>query len=264
MQETQALKAVLRRDRLLVLAGLAGITLLAWAYIGYLSWGMNHMDPMDMSMEMTMPQVQGWGLVDFALTVVMWSVMMVAMMVPSAAPMILLFANVNRKRQEQERPYIPTSVFLLGYLAVWAGFSVLAALAQWGLHNAALLSPMMVNTSPLLGGVLLVAAGLFQWTPLKYACLHSCRSPLGFIMQEWREGTWGTFRMGLKHGSYCVGCCWTLMLLLFVAGVMNLLWVAAIAGWVLIEKLAPAGHWLGRGVGVLLIAIGIWMAVAVL
>ena len=146
-----------------------------------------------------------------------------------------------------------------GYLLVWAGFSVLATLAQWGLHRAALLSPMMGSTSPVLGGLLLLAAGLFQWTPLKYACLQHCRSPLSFLMTEWREGHRGALGMGLRHGSYCTGCCWLLMALLFVAGVMNVLWVATITAFVLIEKVAPRGDVVGRVAGVVLVIAGLLM-----
>jgi len=136
---------------------------------------------------------------------------------------------------------------------------MLATLAQWGLHSAALLSPMMVSTSPFLGGMLLLAAGLFQWTPLKYACLTHCRSPLSFLMTEWREGHWGALIMGLRHGSYCTGCCWFLMALLFVAGVMNVLWVATITAFVLIEKVAPRGDVVGRVAGVVLVIAGLMM-----
>lgn len=238
-----------------MLTGLAVLSSLAWAYTAYLAWDMGRMD-----MEMAMPQMQGWGPVEYLLMFVMWAVMMVAMMVPSAAPMVLMFANVNRRRREQERPYVPTGVFLAGYLAVWTAFSLIATLAQGALHEAALLSPMMVSTSPIFGGVLLLAAGIFQWTPLKHACLRHCRSPLSVILSEWREeGARGAFIMGLRHGAYCTGCCWFLMALLFVAGVMNLLWVAAIAGFVLVEKVAPAGHWVGRTGGVVLIVVGALM-----
>jgi predicted metal-binding membrane protein len=247
-------ETVLRRDRIIVLSSLAVITALSWAYVSSLASGMQ-----DMGMEMAMPRMQAWGVTDFALTFVMWAVMMVAMMTPSAAPMVLLFAGVNRRRQKQQGSYVPTSVFLLGYLMIWAAFSVLATAAQWGLHAVSLLSPMMVSTSPILGGILLLLAGFYQWTPLKHACLSKCRSPLGFVLNEWREGRWGAFVMGLKHGSYCTGCCWSLMALLFVAGVMNLVWVAAIAGFILLEKVAPAGHRMGRAAGVLMVAGGVVM-----
>jgi predicted metal-binding membrane protein len=244
----------LRRDRIIVLSSLAVITALSWAYVSSLASDMHNMD---LAMEMAMPQMQAWGVTNSALTFVMWAVMMVAMMTPSAAPMILMFAGVNRSRQKQQVPYVPTSVFLLGYLVIWAAFSVVATAAQWGLHAMSLLSPMMVSTSPILGGILLLIAGIYQWTPLKHACLSKCRSPLGFVLNEWREGRWGAFLMGLKHGSYCTGCCWSLMALLFVAGVMNLLWVAAIAGFILIEKVAPAGHRMGQAAGVLMVAGGV-------
>ena len=264
------LENVIRRDRLVVLAALAAITGLAWVYIAYLAWdmqhmGMQHMDmehmemEMDMPMEMAMPQMQAWRPVEYLLMFVMWAVMMVGMMVPSAAPMVLMFTSVNRRRREQQRPYVPTGVFLAGYLAVWTAFSALATVAQGALHKAALLSPSMVSTSPVVGGVLLLAAGIFQWTPLKYACLHHCRSPLSVITREWREGTRGAFIMGLRHGMYCTGCCWFLMALLFVAGVMNLLWIAAIAAFVLVEKVVPAGHWVARVAGVLLVVAGALM-----
>jgi predicted metal-binding membrane protein len=252
MQRATPLEAVLRRDRAVVLACVLGVAALAWAYILYLARGMDHAD-------LVMPRTQAWGGGDFSLVFAMWAVMMVAMMVPTAAPMILLFATVNRRRREQRQPFVPTGVFLLGYLLVWSGFAALATLAQWGLHTAALLSPAMVSTSPLLGGALLLVAGIFQWTPLKGVCLTHCRTPLGFLMGEWREGTRGALRMGLRHGGYCVGCCWILLALLFVTGVMNLLWVAAIAAFVLVEKVAPAGPWLSRVTGLLLAAGGAWV-----
>ena len=190
----------------------------------------------------------------------MWAVMMIAMMVPSATPMVFAFLQVNQGRKAANRPYVPVTIFLLGYLAVWTAFSAFATLAQWGLHRAALLSPAMAATSPVLNGVLLIAAGIFQWTPLKLACLKGCRSPLSFLMSEWRDGAAGAFAMGLKHGAYCVGCCWVLMALLFVAGVMNLLWVAVIALFVMAEKLLRKGELIARISGVALILAGAAMA----
>lgn len=247
-----ALDTVLRRDRLVVAAALAALTVAAWLYLLYMA---AHMAMPEMAM--AMPAMHPWSSVELGALVVMWTVMMVAMMVPSAAPMIVMFATINRRRREQQGPFVPTAVFLAGYLVVWTGFSVLAALAQWALHAAALMSPMMVTTSPLLGGVLLVAAGVFQWTRLKAACLVHCRSPLSFIVTSWREGRGGAFRMGLHHGLYCLGCCWLLMALLFVAGVMNLLWVAAIAIFVLLEKIVPRGELVGRVAGIVLVVAGL-------
>jgi predicted metal-binding membrane protein len=170
----------------------------------------------------------------------MWAEMMVAMMIPSAAPTILVFARVNRQRREHDRPYVHSGWFLLGYLSIWFGFSLAAAAAQWALHGAALLSPAMQSTSPILGGAVLIAAGIFQWTPWKRACLRHCRSPLDFLLGHWREGGVGAFRMGLEHGFYCTGCCWLLMAVLFVVGVMNILWIALLTGLVLLETVLPA------------------------
>jgi predicted metal-binding membrane protein len=206
-----------------------------------------------------MPGMEGWGTVDFVLMFVMWAVMMVAMMTPSATPMILTFSRINRRRHERRNPIVATGAFLAGYLAVWTAFSTVATVAQWALHSAALLSPMMESNNPLLGGMLLIGAGVFQYTPLKHACLAHCRSPIGFFMTEWREGNGGAFLMGVRHGYYCVGCCWLLMALLFVAGVMNLLWVASIAAYVLVEKIVPAGHWVSRAIGLFIIVGGAWM-----
>jgi len=187
----------------------------------------------------------------------MWAVMMVAMMTPAAAPMILTFATIHRRRAAAGQPSVPTVIFVLGYFVVWTVYSLAAAAAQAGLHAAALLSPGMAATSPLFAGGLLIAAGVFQWTPLKRACLAACRSPLSFLMSRWRESAGGAFLMGLHHGLYCLGCCWALMVLLVVAGVMNLVWVAAIAMIVLVEKVVPHGDAVGRVAGVGLTAAGV-------
>jgi predicted metal-binding membrane protein len=181
------------------------------------------------------------------------------MMLPSAAPMLLLYAKAVRGKNRTHGALARTSLFAAGYAVAWAGFSLLATFAQWALHALALLSPEMVSTSAKLGGALLIVAGVFQWTKLKHACLSKCRSPLGFFMSEWRDGVRGAWVMGLRHGIYCVGCCWALMALLFVTGVMNLLWIAAISIFVLLEKIAPAGHWVARISGILLVAAGVWL-----
>lgn len=211
----------------------------------------------DMDMPgMVMLDLHEWGPATVLLLFVMWSVMMVAMMVPSAAPMILAFVTVNQRRQAANRPFVPVAIFLFGYVAVWTAFSAVATLAEWGLHQAAMLSTTMTATSTALNGGLLIAAGLFQWTPMKRACLKGCRSPLSFLMSEWRDGAGGAFVMGIRHGAYCVGCCWFLMALLFVAGVMNLLWVAVIALFVMAEKISPKGELLARVAGVGLVIAG--------
>jgi predicted metal-binding membrane protein len=254
------MESILKRDRWIVLAALATTTLLAWGYMVHEARAMNLAGMCCCAgMQMSGPDTSPWSTATLVPLFLMWAEMMVAMMLPSATPMILTFAKVQRNRREQERPFVATGIFLLGYLAVWTGFSAVAAVLQWVLHAKTLLSPMMVSTSPFLGGALLIAAGIFQWTPLKNSCLASCCSPLNFLMTGWREGKWGAFVMGLKHGTYCAGCCWFLMLLLFVAGVMNVWWIAIITVLVLIEKIAPRGLMLGKIAGVLFIGWGVWM-----
>lgn len=258
------MEALLKRDRLVVLAMLSAITLLAWTYM------VREAHAMDLTgmcccagMKMSGPDTQPWSAATLAPLFLMWAEMMVAMMLPTAAPMILTFATVNRKRREQERPFVPTGIFVLGYLLIWTAFSLLAAMAQWILHATALLSPMMMSTSPMIGGTLLIVAGIFQWTPLKNSCLTQCRSPLSLLMTDWREGKLGALRMGLKHGAYCTGCCWLLMALLFVAGVMNIGWIALITVLVLIEKIAPRGLLLGKISGALFAAWGIGLLLGI-
>jgi predicted metal-binding membrane protein len=245
-----------RRDRIAIVAGLAGTVLVSWVYL------LTEAARMDAAMGDAMMQLRPWTGLDFTLMFVMWAVMMVGMMLPSAAPMALIYAAVSRKASSQGESLAPTAVFVAGYLVMWTLFSAGATGLQWGLERAALLSPMMVSTSPLLGGALLVAAGLYQMTPLKDACLRHCRSPAYFISEHWRPGVSGAFRMGLIHGAYCLGCCWLLMGILFFGGVMNLLWIAAIAIFVLLEKILPVGPVAGRVAGVALIGLGalVWLA----
>jgi predicted metal-binding membrane protein len=241
----------MRRDRVIVVLCLLLVIALCW---GYLLSGAGMMQEMG---DMVMPMSTGpWTPAHSLIVLVMWAMMMAAMMLPSAAPMILLFATIARRRGERGEPTTASGAFALGYVAVWATFSVAAVAIQFGLEEAALLSPMMATTSIALAGAVLIAAGLYQWTRLKQTCLRYCRSPLEFIMTQWRPGVRGAFVMGLRHGAVCVGCCWLLMLLLFVGGVMNFAWIAGIALFVLIEKLLPAGHWVSRGVGVLLVVWG--------
>ena len=232
----------MRREQLAAIAALVAIVVLAWlALLAMPAHGMAH----------------GWSARYFGAMLVMWALMMAAMMLPSAAPMVLLHARISGERDSPQALSANAS-FVLGYVAVWALFSVGATLLQWGLSEAALLSPMMQATSRTLAAGLLIAAGLYQWTPLKQSCLTRCRSPLEFVMSHWRAGRRGAFVMGTQHGAYCVGCCWVLMLLLFVGGVMNLAWIAALAAFVLVEKLAPGGHWAGRVAGLALVAWGLF------
>jgi predicted metal-binding membrane protein len=248
-------ETILHRERLIIGGCLTAMVFLSWSYLLHLRAAMPGMNMPEMP-GMVMPEPQ-WTATTLVLLFVMWAVMMVAMMLPSAAPMILTFLSVNQRRQAAARPFVPVGIFVLGYAAVWTAFSALATLAQWGLHATALLSSAMAATSPALSGGLLMAAGVFQWTPLKRACLSHCRSPLSFLMSEWREGAAGAFLMGLRHGAYCVGCCWVLMALLFVAGVMNLLWIAALAFLVMAEKILPRGNLIAHVAGIVMITAGV-------
>jgi len=186
---------------------------------------------------------------------------MVAMMTPAAAPMVLTYARINRQRALVSSPFGADVAFVIGYLVLWGLFSLAAAAAQWLLHTAALLSPAMSSASPVFSAVLLIGAGFYQFTPVKNACLAKCRNPMGFLMSEWRNGVRGAFIMGLRHGMYCLGCCWLLMALLFVAGVMNLLWIALIALAVLAEKVLPFGVWVSRALGAASVAGGVGLLV---
>jgi predicted metal-binding membrane protein len=258
--DASALESVLRRDRLVVLVGLAGVTTLAWIYLVVLSARMGGM-PGTMEGVTDMLRLKPWSAIDFLLMFLMWAVMMVGMMVPSAAPMILLYTRLVRRERSRGRPLASVGTFFVGYIAVWTGFSLAATALQWVLERLALLSPMMVSSSAWLGGLLLIAAGVYQLSPAKQACLQHCRSPLEFLSTRWRPGARGAFAMGLEHGAFCVGCCWVLMALLFVGGVMNLLWVAAITLFVLIEKVAPWGALTGRVASALLCVAGLLVIV---
>ncbi len=246
----------LSRDQVIVLLALLGVTVLAWVYLAI---DRQRMADMDMAMsdmpDMAMPM--SWDAAAFALTLAMWWIMMLGMMLPSAAPTILTFATMARRQRARGDKFVPASVFTIGYLLVWGGFCVAATLLQWSLDQAALLTPMLATTSGKVGGVLFIVSGLYQFTPFKYACLRQCRSPFAFLLNHWRDGWQGALRMGIQHGLYCLGCCWVLMALLFAVGVMNLLWVAAIAAFVFVEKLLPGGVWIGRIAGAAMLAFGI-------
>ena len=260
IQESTALESVLKRDRMVVLLALGAVTALAWLYLILMAVAMADM-PASMGEAVAMTQIKPWSAADFALMFLMWAIMMVGMMLPSAAPMILVFAAFNRKQHAEGRLFVPTGAFVAGYLLVWTAFSAVATTLQWALDQAALLSPMMVSTSPLLGGLLLIAAGVFQLTPLKNMCLTHCRSPLQFVMTSWRKGARGAVAMGLHHGAFCLGCCWFLMMLLFFGGVMNLMWIALITIFVFMEKALPYGSLLGRMTAPVMIAVGTLVAV---
>jgi predicted metal-binding membrane protein len=239
------------RDHAAILLALIGLAAISWLYI-YLQ-----MSPMD---EMAMPVAfSPWTAADFALNIAIWWVMMPGMMLPSAAPMILTFATVNRRKRTRGRPFVPTAVFTTGYLIAWGLFGIAATVADWGLEQTALMSPMTQRLSPALGAAVVIVAGVYQLTPFKYVCLTNCRSPVDFVLNHWRDGAVGALRMGFEHGLYCLGCCWFLMALLFAAGTMSLLWMAAITAFVLAEKLFPAGQWIARGSGLVMMAFGLYL-----
>ncbi len=258
MTSASTLEWILKRDRLIVIAGLAAVASLAWAYtLAGVGMGMNAFQMTAMSdAGAAAASPAPWSPARALAVFLMWLIMMIAMMLPSAAPMVLLFAAIARRRQAQPRSEIGAAAFVAGYLAIWGIFSAGAALAQWAFEMNRLLTPMMQSTSAVFDGLLLLAAGFYQLTPLKQACLGRCRQPVGFITQYWRSGTGGAFRMGIAHGAFCLGCCWFLMALLFVGGVMNLYWIAGIATYVLAEKVLPHQRWLSSAAGWALIALG--------
>jgi len=261
------LEVVLRRDRIVVVVALAVITALAWAYVLWIAADMN-MGGMEMpgfrmipaGVGLMAPALAPWRWFEFPLVLLMWIVMMVGMMTPSAAPIILIYARVGRGAT-QGTPFASTGWFVAGYLLVWSGFSLAATTAQWVLERTNLLDARMAGSSRVLGAIVLIAAGIYQWTSLKDRCLKECQAPLTFIQQQggFRRDARGALLLGLKHGAYCLGCCWILMALLFVGGVMNLLWIAAIAILVLAEKVLPPGWQISRISGLGFIASGGWL-----
>ena len=263
-----ALEALLRRDRAIVTAALIVLTALAWSYLLWLVADMS-MGGMDMSgfrmvpagIGLMKPTTAPWNAIEFAFVFAMWAVMMVGMMAPSAAPMILMYARVGRQGKIAGKPLAATGWFAAGYFLAWAGFSLAATLVQWVLEREALLDNRMASANILPGAFVLIAAGIYQWTPIKNACLAQCQSPFRFLMSHggFRSNVLDCLHLGLLHGTYCVGCCWVLMALLFVAGVMNVLWIALLALLVLLEKLTPWGRWVARIAGAVCIAAGAWM-----
>lgn len=255
-QATSLFEAVLRRDRAVVVTALIVVIALCWIWIVTgAGMDMSAIEMTRMPRDMVMTPAT-WTPAYAALMFLMWWVMMLAMMLPGAAPVLLIFARMSRHGGGIDRPWTATGCFAAGYLAVWAGFSVVATALQWTLEGTGLLSAMMVTTATWLGAVILIGAGLWQFAPLKQVCLRYCRSPIGFLTANWRPGRGGAFRMGLTHGAHCLGCCWFLMVLLFFGGVMNLWWIGGLAAYVLIEKLFPMGRRLSYIVGIGLIAWG--------
>lgn len=249
------------RERFVVLASLLGVVALAWLHLWNEAAGMESMPMRSMGAATTamesMSMQQVWSVNSLLLTFLMWSIMMVGMMLPSATPAILLYGSMAKKNRERGTALPAVWIFTAGYLAMWTAFSLAVTILQASFDAAALLTPMMVSDSPWLSGGLLIVAGIYQWLPVKDACLEKCRAPLQFFLFRWRPGAFGAFRMGMEHGVFCTGCCWALMLLLFTAGVMNLIWVAIIAGFVFVEKLLPPGRLIGRLTGLGLVLTGV-------
>jgi predicted metal-binding membrane protein len=280
------LATLLKRDCIVVAAALLVVTLIAWAYVLWFSAHMSMPGPpapdsmagMDMGsspspggdmtgMDMSgmggavTPSFRVWAPADFVFMFAMWAVMMVGMMTPAVAPMVLLYAGVGRKAAESGAPFSSTGWFFAGYLAAWIIFSALATFAQWALTALALFTPMMAAASTVFGGAVLIAVGLYQWTPLKDTCLRSCQAPMSFLMAHggFRQEPLGAIRLGIVHGSYCLGCCFALMALLFVGGIMNVLWIAGLTILVLLEKVVPAGRVISRIAGVMIGCAGVWL-----
>jgi len=245
-----SLTRALKKEHFLVFLPLILLIVISWIYIFNLSNSMGFME------EMSMMQSSEWIFKDFLAAFAMWSVMMIAMMLPSAMPMILVFSAVNKKSGESGKSFVPTWIFVFGYFLVWTSFSFIASLLQFILHNLSIISYELKLINPFASGIVLIAAGIYQFTNVKDVCLKNCQSPLSFVLNYWKEGKIGALLMGIKHGFYCIGCCWVLMALLFVAGVMNLLWIVIIALFVFLEKIIKIKY-LGKAAGILFILAGI-------
>lgn len=231
-----------------VAVGILALALLGWVFLAWIALDMTH--PLA---QLTMPGSPAWNPANVLAILCMWAVMMAAMMLPSALPMTLTFVDLSARSGEPARG----RSFVAAYLAVWFGFSTAATAAQWALQALGWVDMMVVSTSAWVSGALLLLAGVYQFSPLKRLCLSRCRTPLGFLLGEWRPGKRGAFAMGARHGLSCLGCCWALMGLLFVGGVMNLAWIAAVSVAVGLEKLLPGGQRLSSGLGVALIMSGL-------
>ena len=252
---------LIRRDRLWVGLGLVATIVLAWIYLLREAAAMEAMAAevrRHAAMGMFGVSMRVWDGSDWVALFAMWSVMMAGMMLPSASPVILLVLGAYRLRRDAQARAAAVA-FVGGYLLMWTAFSAAAAGGQLALHRAAVLNDEMRLRSALLSGVVLLLVGVYQWLPVKNRCLVRCQAPLAFLTQRWRAGVSGGLSMGLQHGAYCVGCCWLLMTLLFVLGVMNLTWVAALATFVLFEKLSSTGVLLGRLAGVAAVCCGIYL-----
>ncbi len=257
---TPPLAALLLRERVLLLGALALVVGLSWAYLAWMAADMAAASGATLAHCAAMPGMSSSSAAYLVWLLAMWAVMAVAMMLPTALPLVLLFGRIWRGRHPDLGVGGPTGRLVLGYLAAWFAFGLAAAALQLGLERADLVTPVMGKLrSSVAGGATLIGVGLFQLTPLKSACLTRCRSPLMFLMTRWRAGRLGSFLMGLDHGVYCLGCCWALMLVMFVAGVMSLLWMAALTVLMTLEKVVWRGDLLARGAGVAFLGAGAWL-----
>jgi predicted metal-binding membrane protein len=257
------MESILRRDRLIVGFSLVLVSGMCWVYILFgAGMDMNAFEMTrlsSMSMDMVKPPV--WTPGYLVLMYFMWWIMMIAMMLPSATPVILLAAALNRRSDSSTPPFGSTSLFVAGYLLAWGGFSIAAVIAQWWLQQFGWLNGMLVSQNQVVNGFLLLAAGLWQFSPWKYSCLAHCRSPVEFLTKQRPGSRSGALRMGLMHGGYCLGCCWFLMALLFAGGVMNLYWIVGLALYVWVEKMLPGDKYISRSTGGILTVWGLWFLV---
>ena len=268
IRATATTLGALRRDRVVLVVSLTLLAAFAWSYLLWLSvdMGTGGMDMTGLRMipsgkGLMMPAHTPWRAMEFAFVFAMWTVMMVGMMTPSAMPMILMYARVGRHAEVPGTPLVATAWFVAGYFLVWVAFAVLATLVQWALERTALLDSAMASTSNILGGLVFVAAGSYQWTRLKDVCLTQCQMPFAFLMRRggFRRDVPGCLLLGLRHGAYCVGCCWALMVLLFVGGVMNLLWIVLLSLLIFLEQVTFLGRQIAPLAGIVLVAAGAWL-----
>jgi predicted metal-binding membrane protein len=243
---------VLQRDRWVIIGALLALTVIALGYTWWLGTGF------DMSAMMS-PHFIPWTAAHFAFMFAMWLVMMIGMMTPSVAPMVLLYVAVGRSSAGAGQPLSSAGAFVAGYLLAWTAFSAAATILQWLLESRAVITPMMGGGSRVLAGSVLIAAGVYQWLPVKQSCLAQCRAPLSFVQRHggFQPGSWGSLRLGVLHGGYCIGCCWMLMILLLAFGVMNFYWIAGLMIFVLIEKVIPYAEMVSRVAGLAAIAAGV-------
>jgi predicted metal-binding membrane protein len=252
------------RARVMLILSLSAMVALSWLYLAWMAVEMARAGEVGCYRCAAMPGAGSSAVAYVAWLVAMWSVMALAMMLPAAMPMLLLYGRFHRGRHPDESASAPTLHLAAGYLLVWIGFGIAGSALQWTFERAGALTPVMGQIrSPLVAGLVLIGAGLFQLSRLKQACLSRCRTPLGFFITEWRDGRRGALSMGAMHGLVCLGCCWALMLVMFVAGVMNVLWMAALTVLILVEKLVPGGQRLARAAGLALIAAGAYLVLSV-